>query len=108
MLERSSVRRISVDAGSFKIEIERAFAKGGALVVGSTAAGAATASARADAGTRVVPHADESVRLDTTPARRGYTPDARSTKVASSTVAAALDPGFGGLSDVAHYTQLSG
>jgi len=40
MLEATSVRRVSLEAGDFKIEIERAFARKGA--VASVSAGAAT------------------------------------------------------------------
>jgi acetyl-CoA carboxylase biotin carboxyl carrier protein len=44
MLERTSVRRVSLEAGSFKIEIERAFAKGGAVAMTSAPAGGEAAA----------------------------------------------------------------
>jgi acetyl-CoA carboxylase biotin carboxyl carrier protein len=53
MLEKSSVRRVSLEAGSFKIEIERAFAKGAAVAMAVTAGGAEEA-APADARHKVV------------------------------------------------------
>ena len=53
MLERTSVRRLSFEAGSFKIEIERAFATGGAVAMTSAQVAGAEAAAK-DSRHRVV------------------------------------------------------
>ena len=52
MLERTSIRRMSFDAGGFKLEIERAFAKGGAVAM--TSVSAAGEAAAKDTRHRVV------------------------------------------------------
>ena len=49
MLEATSVRRVSLEAGDFKIEIERAFAEGGAPAAASPVPAISTAGAAAAA-----------------------------------------------------------
>jgi len=51
MLETTSVRRICLEAGDFKIEIERAFGEGSALAAPSIAIGSAAPGAASGAAT---------------------------------------------------------